>query len=85
MKHYVVLYDVAVDQVGLDETHVIAVTHTIEEARAILAEQSAEEKEYAVEHGWAIYVDNEDEFDAGEDGYYAAEHAHYYIEEGRLT
>ena len=80
MKHYVVVYDVAVDNVGLDEARVIGVTHTIGAARAILAEQSAEEKEYAREHGWEIYADNADEFDAGEDGFYAAEHAHYYIE-----
>lgn len=81
MKHYVVLCDAAVDGVGYDETHVIAVTHSIEDAKAVLAEKCVEEKEYAYEHGWAIHVDNDEEFDAGEDGFYAAEHSHYYIEE----
>lgn len=81
MKHYVVLYDVAIDGIGLDETHVIGISHTLEKAKAILADSAADEKEYAAEHGWAIYADNEDEFDAGEDGFYATEHAHYYIEE----
>jgi hypothetical protein len=81
MKHYVVLYDVAVDGIGLDEAHAIGVAHTLEEARAILAMKSDDEKEYSKEHGWAIYADNVDEFDAGEDGFYASEHAHYYIEE----
>ena len=81
MKHYVVLCDSAVDQMGYDETHVTAVAHTFEEAKAILAKAIVEEKEYAIEHGWEIYVDNDEEFDAGEEGFYAKEHTHFYIEE----
>ena len=81
MKHYVVLADIAVDHVGLDETHVTAVTHSLEEAKKILAEKSADEKEYAYEHGWTIYADTDEEFDGGEEGNYSAEHAHFYIEE----
>lgn len=82
MKHYVILCDWAVDNgemaSGVDIT---AVTHTLEEAKAIFAEKSADEKEYAYEHGWTIYTDTDEEFDAGEDGYYDAEHAHFYIQE----
>lgn len=81
MKHYVVLCDSAADNMGYDETHVTAVTHSFEEAKKILVEKSAGEKEYAYEHGWTIYVDTDEEFDAGEEGCYAAEHAHFYIEE----
>lgn len=81
MKHYVVLCDSAVDGMGYDETHVTGVVHSLEEAKKILAEKSMEDKEYAREHGWTIYTDTDDEFDAGEDGFYAAEHTHFYIEE----
>ena len=44
MKHYVVLCDSAVDNMGYDETNVTAVAHTLEEAKQILAEQSVDEK-----------------------------------------
>lgn len=81
MKHYVILADCAVDNMGYDETHVTAVAHSLEEAKKILVEKSADEKEYAYEHGWEIHIDTDEEFDAGEDGNYAAEHAHFYIEE----
>lgn len=81
MKHYVIVCDSAVDNMGYDETHVTAVVHTIEEAKKILAEKSEEDKKYAFDHGWIIYVDTDEEFDAGEDGNYAAEHTHFYIEE----
>ena len=81
MKHYVVLCDSAVDGMGYDETHVTAVTHSLEEAKAIIAEAIVEDKQYAEEHEWIIYTDTDEEFDAGEDGNYAAEHTHFYIEE----
>lgn len=81
MKHYVILCDSAVDRMGYDETHVTGVAHSLEEAKKILAEQSVEEKEYAREYDWIVYIDNDEEFDAGEDGNYAAEHTHFYIEE----
>jgi hypothetical protein len=81
MKHYVILYDAAAGGMGYDETHVTAVAHDLDEAKRILQEKSKDEKQYAYEHGWEIYVDSDDEFDAGEDGYYDAEHAHFYIEE----
>lgn len=81
MKHFVILADIAVDNMGYDETHVVAVTHSLEEAKVIFAEKIADEKKYAENNGWEIYVDTDEEFDAGEDGFYAAEHAHFYIEE----
>ena len=81
MKHYAILCDSAVDNMGYDETHVVAVTHTLEEAKRVLADKSVDDKEYAYEHGWFIHNDNDEEFDAGEDGNYAAEHVHFYIEE----
>lgn len=81
MKHYVILCDVAVENMGVHETHVTAVTHSLEDAKRILAERAADEREYAYEHDWAIYTDTDEEFDAGEDGNSDVEHVHFYIEE----
>ena len=81
MKHYVILCDSAVDGMGHDETHVTGVTHSLDEARKILAEKSVDDKKYAHKHGWTIYADTDKEFDAGEEGNYNAEHSHFYIEE----
>lgn len=81
MKHYVVMCDSAVDGMGYDETHVTAVLHSLDAAKEVLQERSQDDKQYAIEHGWEIYADSDDEFDAGEDGYYAVEHVHFYIEE----
>lgn len=81
MKHYVILCDSAVDGMGYDETHTIAVTHTLEKAKKIFAKAIVDEKQYAEEHGWEIFADTDTEFDAGEGGYYAVEHTHFYIEE----
>jgi hypothetical protein len=79
MKHYVILSDWAVnDAEGVDIT---AVAHTLEEAKAIFAEKVVDEKKYAEENGWEIFEDTDVEFDAGEEGFYAAEHAHFYIQE----
>lgn len=78
MKHYVILCDWAAnDCEGVDIT---AVAHTLEEAKAIFAEKIVEEKKYAEENDWEIFEDTDVRFDAGEEGYYAAEHAHFYIQ-----
>lgn len=81
MKHYVILCDSAVDSMGYDETHVTGVAHSLEEAKEIFARAVVEDKQYAEEHGWEVFIDTDEEFDAGEIGYYAAEHTHFYIEE----
>ena len=81
MKHYVILCDSAVYGMGYDETHTIAVTHTLEEAKEVFAKAVVEDKQYAEEHGWEIFTDTDQEFDTGEEGFYAAEHTHFYIEE----
>ena len=81
MKHYVIIFDYAIDKTYSNGIEICGVTHSLDEAKEILATASADEKEYAKEHGYTIYTDTDMEFDAGEDGYYASEHAHYYIEE----
>lgn len=81
MKHYVVIFDWAAEKICSSGIEISGVTHSLEEAKAILASASADEREYAKEHGYTIYADTNVEFDAGEDGYYEAEHAHFYIVE----
>lgn len=81
MKHYVILFDWAVDNTCESGIEVVAVAHTLEEAKAIFAERIADEKKYAKENGYEIFADTDSDFDAGESGYYAAEHAHFYIQE----
>ena len=81
MKHYVVVFDYAVDNMSESGVEIIAVKHTLEEAKEILAEKVVDEREYAKEHGWEIFSDSDTEFDAGEEGYYNSEHACFYIKE----
>ena len=81
MKHYVILCDWAVENQGAQGINVSGVAHSLNEAKEIFAKAVVDEKKYAEENGWKIYVDSDVEFDAGEDGYYASEHAHFYIEE----
>lgn len=81
MKHYVVLCDWAVDHMSESGIEITAVAHSLEEAKEIFAKAVVDEKKYAEENGWKIFTDTDVEFDAGEEGYYAAEHARFYIQE----
>lgn len=81
MKHYVILCDWAVDHMCESGVDITAVTHTLEEAKEIFAKAVVDEKQYAEENGWEIFTDDDTEFDAGQFGYYAAEHSHFYIQE----
>jgi hypothetical protein len=80
MTHYVILFDWTIDHMSESGIEVVAVTHTLDEAKSIFAKRVSDEKQYAFDHGYEIYTDTDTEFDAGEDGFYAAEHAHFYIE-----
>lgn len=86
MTHFVVVYDYSVtglcpSEILARDTHILAVTHTPEEAKIILSEACVDEKEYAQENKWDILVDTEVEFKAGEPGNHANEYTHYYIKE----
>lgn len=81
MKHYVVICDWAVDTMGESGVSITAVTHTLDEAKEVFAKAVVDDKKYAEENGWEIFTDTDEEFDAGEEGFYAAEHTHFYIEE----
>ena len=79
MKHYVVLVDYSIDAVCEYGVDIIAVTHTLEEAKAVFANHINEEKENA--SGWEVYTDTDVDFDAGENGYYKDNHLRLYIQE----
>lgn len=81
MSHYVILCDWAVDHMCTSGVDITAVTHTLEEAKEIFAKKVVDEKKYAEDNGWEIFTDTDVEFDAGENGSYNAEHAHFYIQE----
>lgn len=79
MKHYVVLCDWAINDT--EGVSITAVAHSLEEAKEIFAEKVVDEKKYAEDNCWEIFENTDIEFDAGEEGYYATEHAHFYIQE----
>lgn len=86
MTHFVVVYNYSVTGLCPSEifargTHIVAVTHTLEEAQTRLSEASTDEKQYAQENKWDILVDTDVEFKAGEPGNHANEYTHYYIKE----
>ena len=80
MKHYVILCDWAMDNIDAEGVEITAVAHSMEEAKEIFAQKVVDEKKYAKDHGWEIYTDTDTEFDAGESGFYASEHTHFYIQ-----
>ena len=80
MTHYVVVVNWAYDDMLDTGNGIIGVAHTLEEAKEIFNKQLAEEKEIVEDNNWTIFEDCEMEFDAGEDGYYAANHIHLYIQ-----
>ena len=78
MKHFVIVNDWANEyECG---TTILGVTHSIEEAKEIFNQYLVEEKEYAENHCFEVYDDCDTVFDAGEDGYYAANHTNLYIQ-----
>ena len=82
MEHYIVMCDWAVSgsfiESGVDIT---GITHSLEEAKEMFAQAVIDEKKYAEDNNWTVYIDSDVEFDAGEDGNYVQEHAHFYIQE----
>lgn len=81
MKHYVVLCDWAIDHMGEHGVNITGVAHTLEEAKEIFAKAVVDEKQYAKDNNWTIFENTDVCFDAGQEGFYAAEHAFFYIEE----
>lgn len=78
MEHFVVINDWSNDYES--GVAILGVAHSLEEAKEIFNANVVDEKNHAEEHGYEIYSDNEVDFDAGEDGYYAREHTRVYIQ-----
>lgn len=76
-KHYVVILDWAYD--GDYGVEVMGVKHTLEEAQEVVKTVVNREKDSVIEDNLFIYADSENEFDAGEDGYYATNHIRVYV------
>lgn len=79
MKHYVVILDWA----GNDDegVRIFGITHTLDKAKKIFAEQITQEREIADQNGWVVETDTDVQFEAYEDGYHAIAHSKLYIEE----
>ena len=82
MTHYVVMCDWAISGSFIDSgVDITGIAHSLDEAKEIFAKAVIDEKKYAEEHNFTIYEDSEVEFDAGEEGNYIEEHAHFFIRE----
>lgn len=79
MKHYVVMFDWATD--GNSGNEILGVGHTPEEAKSLLGQRLVQEIMFAEEHNYKVETNNDSEFEADEDGFYASEHTHLYIKE----
>jgi hypothetical protein len=77
MEHYVVINDWSVD--GDCGIRFIGVTHTLEDAKRLLNEVVADERDFANDNHFMIYEDNDTVFDAGIEGYYSANHTSIFI------
>lgn len=78
VKHYVVVLEWATnDDAGVI---IVGVEHTFYKAKESLDHLVIEERKIAAENGWEVFEDNDYVFDAGESGYYAAEHTKAYIQ-----
>lgn len=78
MKHYVIVNDWANNYES--GTTILGVAHSMEEAKEIFNASVADEREFAKAQNWEVYDDCETVFDAGEDGYYVANHTNLYIQ-----
>lgn len=78
MEHFVVVNDWAYEYES--GTTILGVTHSLEEAKVIFNASVGNEREFSNAREWEIYDDCETVFDAGEDGYYVANHTNLYIQ-----
>lgn len=76
--HYVVVNEWANDYEY--DVSILGVAHSLEEAKKIFNNIVGEEKEYADEHGYEIFEDDDEIFDAGKYGEYIVFHTRTYIQ-----
>lgn len=79
MTHYVIILDWANNDA--EGVQVIAVKHTLKEAKQVFNEQLVDEIKFAEENGWHIENNSDQYFEAYEEGWYATAHNVLYIQE----
>lgn len=79
MKHFVVLNDWAFD--GESDVEVVAVRHSLEEAKEAFAARKQEELDFASTENLTIGSDEETEFEAYRDGAYSDCFTYLWIQE----
>ena len=79
MKHFVVLNDWAFD--GESDLEVVAVCHSIEEAKEALADRKQEELDFASTENLTIGSDEDTEFEAYREGAYMDCFTYLWIQE----
>ena len=82
--HYVVINEWAVDNGEIaSAVEIVAVCHTPKEAKEAFEKRLPEEMRCAEDNGWSVYEHDDERlvFDAGQDGYYDAEHTRLYVEQ----
>lgn len=79
MNHYVVIFDFVLDSME-GSTDILGVTHTFEEAKEIFDKNVQSEKEYAQEHEWTVWENNESCFDASPNGRWCESHTRLWIQ-----
>lgn len=80
-KHYAIIYEFSNKHTGeYCKYKIHGVYHSLEEARKVFNEKFKEDKDDARnDKTFIVYTDTEDEFDAGEEGFYDENHLLIYI------
>ena len=79
MKHFIVIND-WVNRSECD-INILAVAHTLEEAKEIFNTYVDNEREYARENNWEIFEDTDTVFESGKNWHYASNHSKMFIVE----
>lgn len=75
--HYVITLDWARDfETGLS---IVAVEHSLQKAKEVFAKEVKRERSIAEDNGWMIYEDDDQMFDAGEEGSHIQDHTTVYL------
>lgn len=76
--YFTVIHEWAYD--GETGGAVVAIEETEENAKKAFSQKLVEEKQFAEENDWCVYVDEEDSFDAGREGFYNDAHTCLFIQ-----
>ena len=78
MKHFLIINEWASENESYFD--IIAIAHSLEEAKEIFATKLEDEKEYAKEQEYEVFEESDVIFDAGEPDYYLGRHTKLYIQ-----